>query len=84
MAKLRDEQRRALRLLARHPTGCSEAMVLAHGFSYDQLGALVFACLVTMQPSITQLGGRKKIVVWVQISDAGRSVIAEPAKQRMS
>jgi hypothetical protein len=76
MAKLTDEQRRALRLLGRHPTGCAEAMLLAHGFSYDQLGALVFAGLATMQPSITQVGGRTKIVVWVQISDAGQQAIA--------
>jgi hypothetical protein len=52
-------------------------MMLAHGFSYDQLGALVFAGLTTMQPSITQIGGRKKIVVWMQISDVGRSAITK-------
>jgi hypothetical protein len=77
MAKVRDEQRRALRLLARHPTGCAEAMMLAHGFSHDQLGALVFAGHATMETSVTELGGRKKIVIWMQISDTGRSAIAE-------
>jgi hypothetical protein len=37
----------------------------------------VFARHATMEMSVTELGGRKKIVVWMQISDLGRSVIAE-------
>jgi hypothetical protein len=76
MAKLRDEQRRALRLLARHPTGCAESIMLAHGFSYDQLGALVFDRLATMQPSVTTDGGKPKIVVWIEITEAGLKAIA--------
>jgi hypothetical protein len=52
-------------------------MVLAHGFSYDQLGAMVFDGLATMQPSVTQTAGRKKVVVRIQISAAGRKAIAE-------
>jgi hypothetical protein len=32
MAKLSDEQRRALKLLASSPNGCTEALMLAHGF----------------------------------------------------
>jgi hypothetical protein len=32
MATLTDEQRRALRLLARSPNGCTEAVMLKHGF----------------------------------------------------
>jgi hypothetical protein len=42
MPHLSDEQRRALRLLARHPAGCNEASMLAHGFKLDFLGDLVF------------------------------------------
>jgi cytochrome P450 len=37
MAKLTDEQRRALQVLAHHPAGCAEAVLLADGFSHDQL-----------------------------------------------
>jgi hypothetical protein len=37
---LTDEQRRALRLLARSPNGCTEAIMLAHGFDLVMLGKL--------------------------------------------
>jgi hypothetical protein len=67
----------ALRLLARHPDGCAEAVLLAHGFSYDQLGDLVFDRRAMMQPTVTYVGGREKIVVWVQITPARRKAIAE-------
>jgi hypothetical protein len=77
MAKLTDEQRRALQVLARHPAGCTEATILAHGLSIDLLGTLVFVRLATMQPNATEVGGRKKIVVWVNITAAGRQAIAE-------
>jgi hypothetical protein len=77
IAKLTNEQRRALRVLARHPNGCAEATMLAHGFSLDLLGALVFSGLAVMQPNITDFGDRKKIVVWVQITDRGAQTIAE-------
>jgi hypothetical protein len=40
MPKLTDEQRRALRLLARSPNGCTEAIMLAHGFESALLGKL--------------------------------------------
>jgi hypothetical protein len=40
VAKLNDDQRRALKTLAR-PDGCAEAMLLADGFSIDQLAGLV-------------------------------------------
>jgi hypothetical protein len=32
MAQLSDEQRRALRILARSPNGSTEVLVMAHGF----------------------------------------------------
>jgi hypothetical protein len=74
---LTDQQRRALRILARHPDGCAETVLLAHGFSYDQLGDLVFDRLATMLPTVTRVAGREKIVVWVQITAAGQKAIAE-------
>jgi hypothetical protein len=40
MAKLNDDQRRALETLA-HQDGCAEAALLADGFSIDQLAGLV-------------------------------------------
>jgi hypothetical protein len=77
MATLTDEQLRALRLLARHHDGCAETVLLEQGFSYDQLGDLVFDGLAKMQPSITYEGGRERIVVWTTITAAGRKAIAE-------
>jgi hypothetical protein len=74
---LTDGQRHALQLLAGHPSGCAETVLLERGFSYDQLGLLVFDGLATMQPSVTDDGGRKKMVVWVNITGAGRRAIAE-------
>jgi hypothetical protein len=38
MSSLTDEQRRALRLLAGHPYGCTEAALLEWGFTVVQLG----------------------------------------------
>jgi hypothetical protein len=77
MSDLTDEQRRALRMLAGHPAGCAEAVLLAHGFPIDLLGTLVFDKLATMEPSVAEVGGRKRILVWVQITATGRKAIAE-------
>jgi hypothetical protein len=43
MATLTDEHLRALRFLARHPSGCTEATLLKQGFTTGQLGHLVYA-----------------------------------------
>jgi hypothetical protein len=39
MADLTDEQRRALRIVARHLDGCAEEVLLAEGFSVGQVAA---------------------------------------------
>jgi hypothetical protein len=39
MERLTDERRRALRLLGRHPDGCTEALMMAHGFTIDARAA---------------------------------------------
>jgi hypothetical protein len=74
---LTDEQLHALQLLAGYPSGCAETVLLELGFSYDQLGVLAFNGLATMQPSVTHDGDREKMVVWVNITPAGRRAIAE-------
>jgi hypothetical protein len=51
MAKLSDEQRRALRLLSRSPNGCTEAILLAHGFEVAMLGKLVLDRLAKAEGS---------------------------------
>ena len=77
MVKLSNEHRRALRLLGRHPTGCTEAFLLAHGISQNQLNTLILAKLATLEPSVTRIAGQEKIVVWVQITETGREALAE-------
>jgi hypothetical protein len=53
MAKLTDEERRALRILARHSDGCTEAIMLAHGFKIDQLARLVLDGFLQVRNSTT-------------------------------
>jgi hypothetical protein len=73
------ERVRALQLLARCPNGCTEALVLAHGFTIAFLAGLVRGRLVTAELNATH-------VVWMQITDLGREAItrsAEPADVRL-
>jgi hypothetical protein len=48
MANTSDEERRALNLLARHPDGCDEAVLLADGVTVGQLAGLVIDGFATM------------------------------------
>jgi hypothetical protein len=77
MTKLNDEQRRALKVLARHPDGCAEAVLLADGFHAGLLTVLVFDGLAEMQRTVTDIGGRQRTVAWMKITAAGREAIAE-------
>jgi hypothetical protein len=77
MAKLTDEHRRALQVLAREPVGCAEVALLAEGFSVGQLATLAMDGFAKRQPIVTNVGGREKIVLWMQITDAGRAALAE-------
>ena len=73
MAKLTDEQQRALRLLARSPNGCTKAVLMAHGCPIEMLEKLVTAGLaeawsedvVSRHPgrSLWQPGRRKRLKV---------------------
>jgi hypothetical protein len=76
MAKLSDEQRRALRLLSRSPNGCTEAILLAHGFEVAMLGKLVLDRLAKAEAHTTMASRRMK-VVWLQLTEAGRKAITE-------
>ncbi len=77
MLKLRDEQRRALRLLGRHPDGCTEALMLAHGFRLTMLAELAAGRLLRVDTHNAHAGGRQKMIVWMQITTAGRNAIAD-------
>jgi hypothetical protein len=73
MATLSDEQLRALRFLACHPGGCTEATLLKQGFTAVQLGQLVYAGLAKLRGA-----GRPK-VFRVKITEAGQRAIAAGA-----
>jgi hypothetical protein len=71
LANLNDEQRRALRILARYLDGCAEAVLLAEGFSVGQLAVLVVDGFAEMYWKATDVGARQKNVVWMQITEEG-------------
>jgi len=70
------EKCRALRLLAGSPHGCTEAIMLAHGFTFEMLGRLVLGGLATATPGTVQAGGRPVKVTWLRITDLGREALA--------
>jgi hypothetical protein len=67
MAKLSDEERRALNVLARHHDGCEEADFLADGFTIRQLAGLVIDGFATLE--------RKGTLLWMRITEAGQKAI---------
>jgi hypothetical protein len=76
MAVLSDEELRALRLLARYPSGCTEQVMLGHGFTPDQIANLVFGGLAKRDARYMALDGGQVKVVRMEITDAGRKAIA--------
>ena len=74
------QRRRALELLAGSPDGCTEAILLAHGFPVGLLVKLIDAGLATAHAERMMVGGRPMEVTQVRITDAGRRAIAWRAK----
>jgi len=70
-------RRRALELLEHNRDGCTEAIMLAHGFTVDMLVELVTARLATAQTERMVAGGRPVEVIRFRITEAGRRVLAE-------
>jgi hypothetical protein len=70
------ERHRALRLLAGAPLGVTEAIMLAHGFTYTVLDTLVRDGLATATRETVRAGKRPIEVVRVRITDAGRLTLA--------
>src|SRR5215510_12044210 len=73
----RPDRRRALELLASSPDGCSEAIMLARGFTAEQMVELVHAGLATTNAERVAMGGRTIEVAKVRITDAGRSTLSK-------
>jgi hypothetical protein len=70
-------RRRALTLLASSRDGCTEAIMMAHGFTVEQLAELVQTGLAIASPQRTLVGRRTVEVVRLRITDAGRRVLAD-------
>jgi hypothetical protein len=72
------DRRRALELLAGcGPDGCTEAIMLAHGFTTRQMVELVRAGLATATAERVVAGGLKLEVARVRITEAGRRALAD-------
>ena len=70
-------RRRALELLAASSDGCTEAIILAHGFTTDFLVDLIRAGLATAQTERAVVGRRSMQVTRMRITGAGRRALAE-------
>jgi hypothetical protein len=77
MAMLNDEGTRSLEALARDPDGCAEAVLLADGFTIKLLSGLVIDGFATLERRRTNVRGRERPVLWMQITEAGRQAISD-------
>jgi hypothetical protein len=70
------DRRRALELLASCRDGCTEAIMLAHGFTVEQMVELVRAGLASATAERVVAGSRKMELATVRITEAGRRALA--------
>jgi hypothetical protein len=75
------DRRRALELLASCRDGCTEAMMLAHGFSIDTMVELVNAGLASATAEGVVAGRRAIEVARVRITEAGRRALESTVQQ---
>jgi hypothetical protein len=67
------DKRRALELLSSCPEGCTEAIMLAHGVTIEQMVELVHAGLASATTERVIAGSRKIEVARLRIATKGRS-----------
>jgi hypothetical protein len=78
MPKLNPEPRRALAMLAKHADdGCSEAIMLAYGFSPHLVDTLLETGLAAARTGCVAAGARQLDVTTIRITDAGRTALAK-------
>ena len=70
------DRRRALELLVSCRDGCIEAIIIAHGFTVEQLVELVRAGLASASAERMVAGGRTMEVGRFRIKEAGRKALA--------
>jgi hypothetical protein len=66
------EHFRALSILASSPNGCTEATMIAHGFTVDFMTVLVLSGLATATVERMIVGRKQVDVTRLCITDAGR------------
>jgi hypothetical protein len=71
------DRRQALELLAGNRDGCTEAVMLAHGFPVSLLVDLCLAELAFATPERMVAGRRKVEVVRLRITEAGRRALRD-------
>jgi hypothetical protein len=79
---LKPECRRALELLAPYRDGCSEMIMLAHGFSIDMIVELINSGLATLQTGWFVPGGYRGERGRVRITEAGHRALSEQLAAR--
>jgi hypothetical protein len=75
-------RQRALKLLASSRDGCTEAIMLAHGFTVKLMLDLCVAGLATATPERMVAGGRTLEVAVIRITEAGRRALHAGPKGR--
>jgi hypothetical protein len=68
-------RRRALELLASCADGCTEAILIAHGFTVEQMVELVRIGHATAQTERVIAGGRAIEIARIKITEAGRRAL---------
>jgi hypothetical protein len=77
-SSLSAEQRRALEMLNRAPrSGCTNTLLVAHGFTLAMLIGLVRDGLVEVKSEIITAPGRRAEIVRFRITGAGRRAIED-------
>jgi hypothetical protein len=69
------DRRRALRVLADSSDGCTEALMMAHGFKLELLAGLIRDGLATTSIDRVGRGGRPVEVVRLRITETGRKAL---------
>jgi hypothetical protein len=74
------DQLRALRMVAEARLGCTESVLLAHGFKLEMLTELVGNGLAKATPGTVRVGERPIKVIWLTITATGRQALADPRR----
>ena len=71
------DRRRALKLLAGSPTGCTEALLFAYGITVEMLVGLIEAGLARATPERVRAGSKAIEIARVRITEARRALRME-------